>query len=155
LRECNTNARKWRLWVSHHYRRNGKIDPPLQGGRFAVKIGNAVTNWRALMNNIFVLRKRAMAFILTLALAGCGPKISPENFDKIVKGMKEDHVAKILGIASESRNSAVKVEGTTFTSTQSKWRNDKGTIVVLFQDGEVQAKHYYAPGAEPAPERRY
>jgi hypothetical protein len=106
------------------------------------------------MKIFFSTHTLAVAFTVAFALAACGPKISPENFDKIVKGMKEDQVAKILGIASESRNSAVKVEGTTFTSTQSKWRNDKGTIVVLFQDGEVQAKHYYAPGAEPAPERR-
>ena len=56
--------------------------------------------------------------------------------------------------ASESRSSAVKVEETVFTSTESKWRNDKGTIVVLFLNGEVQRKIFYEPGAEPPPVTR-
>ena len=43
----------------------------------------------------------------------------------------------------------------TYTSTQSKWRSDKGTIIVLFQNGEVQSKEYFPPGTEPAPQRRY
>jgi hypothetical protein len=92
--------------------------------------------------------------ILPLALTACGAKISAENYDKIVNGMAEDKVAGILGIASESRNASMTIEGTTFTSTESKWRSDKGTIVVYFQNGEVRDKQYYAPGTEPAPARR-
>jgi len=95
------------------------------------------------------------ALFLILALCACGAKVSAENYDKIVKGMTEDKVAGILGIASEARNSSAKIEGMTFTSTESKWRSDKGTIVVFFQNGEVQDKHYFAPGTEPAPERRH
>ena len=100
------------------------------------------------------LRAFGTGLLLTVALCACGSKVTAENYDKIVKGMKEDKVASILGIASESRNSAVKFEGTTFTSTQSKWRSDKGTIVVLFQNGEVQDKEYFPPGTEPPPQRR-
>ena len=44
--------------------------------------------------------------LMTLALCACGSKVSAENYDKIVKGMKEDKVNSILGIASESRNSS-------------------------------------------------
>ena len=98
-----------------------------------------------------VSRAALVAIAVVLMLAGCGPKVSRANFDKINEGMKEDQVQAILGIASESRSSAVKVEETVFTSTESKWRNDKGTIVVLFLNGEVQQKIFYEPGAEPPP----
>ena len=91
----------------------------------------------------------ALAFMLILA--GCGPKVSHANFDKINEGMKESQVQAILGVGSESRSSAVKVEDTVFTSTETKWRNDKGTIVVLFLNGEVQQKIFYEPGQEPPP----
>ena len=100
------------------------------------------------------LRMVAALVVLTLALAGCGPKVSRDNYDKITDGMKEEQVKSILGVASESRSSAVKVEDTVFTSTQSKWRNDKGTIVVVFLNGEMQRKHFYEPGTEPPPVRR-
>ena len=91
------------------------------------------------------------ALALVLILAGCGPNVSHANYDKISEGMKEDQVKAILGVGTESRSSAVKVEDTVFTSTQTKWRNDKGTIVVLFLNGEVQQKIFYEPGAEPPP----
>ena len=92
---------------------------------------------------------------MALALCACGSKVSAENYDKIVRGMQEDKVNSILGIASESRNSSAKIDGVTYTSTQSKWRSDKGTIIVLFQNGDVQSKEYFPPGTEPAPQRRY
>jgi len=91
------------------------------------------------------------ALALVLMLAACGPNVSRANYDKISEGMKEDQVKAILGVATESRSSAVKAEDTVFTSTQTKWRNDKGTIVVLFLNGEVQQKIFYEPGAEPPP----
>jgi hypothetical protein len=94
------------------------------------------------------------ALCMALALSACGSKVSEANYDKITNGMTEDQVGKILGIASESRNSSVQVEGKTYTSTQSKWRSDMGTIFVHFENGEMRSKHYYPPGAEPAPERR-
>ena len=106
------------------------------------------------MSPAFLARALPALLALSLALAGCGPKVSQENYDKITDGMKEEHVQKILGVASESRSSAVKVEDTVFTSTQTKWRNDKGTIVVLFLNGEVQQKIFYEPGKEPPPQRR-
>ena len=107
------------------------------------------------MTPFFASRAFWTTLFLAFVLCACGPKVSAENYDKIVKGLKEEEVARILGIASESRNAAITVEGATFTSTQSKWRNDKGTIVVYFQNGEVDSKHYFAPGTEPAAARRY
>ncbi len=89
------------------------------------------------MKNISASRALASALFLMLALYGCGPKVSAENYDRITNGMQEDKVSSILGIASESRNATAGVEGQTFTSMQSKWRNDKGTIVVVFLNGEV------------------
>jgi len=94
------------------------------------------------------------ALASVLILAGCSPKVSHANFDKINEGMKEAQVQDILGIGSESRSSAVKVEDTVFTSTETKWRNDKGTIIVLFLNGEVQQKIFYEPGEEPPPRPR-
>jgi uncharacterized lipoprotein len=96
----------------------------------------------------------AAALLLVATLAACGSKVNEQNYDKITVGMKEAEVGKILGIASESRSTAVKVDEV-YTSTQSKWRGDKGTIVVVFLNGEVQSKMHYPPGAEPAPEKRY
>ena len=92
--------------------------------------------------------------IVTALLAACSSNVNEANYDKITTGMKEDQVGKILGIASESRSSSMKVGDDTFTSTQSRWRGDKGTIVVVFFNGEVQSKIYYPPGEEPKPERR-
>jgi hypothetical protein len=101
------------------------------------------------------MNRAAGALLLAVLLAACGPNVSQANYDQITDGMKEEQVGKILGVASESRNSTVRVQGENFTSTVSRWRNDKGTIVVEFANGEVRRKIYYPPGAEPAPERRY
>ncbi len=106
------------------------------------------------MKYISVAYVFSSALFLLLALYGCGPKVSAENYDSNVNGMKEDQVTRILGIPSESRNASARVEDATFTSTQSDWRNDKGTIIVVFLNEEVQSKHYYAPGTEPAAQRR-
>lgn len=100
-----------------------------------------------------MIRAAAVLFLAAM-LAACGSKVSEENYDKITVGMKEAEVGRILGVASESRSTSVKVDEV-FTSTQSKWRGDKGTIVVVFFNGEVQSKMHYPPGAEPAPEKRY
>jgi len=81
----------------------------------------------------------AAAMFLAAAIAGYGAKISAENYDKIANGMQEDRVAGILGIPSESRNTTVKLQEGTFTSTISKWRNDKGTILVEFLNGDETA----------------
>ena len=86
--------------------------------------------------------------------AGCGPRITAENYQRITTGMSEGKVGDLLGMPSESRNMTVRVQDTAFTNTQSTWRNDKGTIVVVFLNGEVQSKVYYRPGEEPRPERR-
>ena len=88
--------------------------------------------------------------LLSAALSACGSKVSMENYDKIAEDMKEEEVTRILGIPSESRSTTAE----TYTSTQSKWRGDKGTIVVMFLNSEVQKKRFYPPGAEPAPEPR-
>jgi hypothetical protein len=104
---------------------------------------------------LMTVNRAASALVIAALLTACGPNVSQVNYDKITDGMKEEQVGKILGTASESRNTTVRVQGENFTSTVSKWRNDKGTILVEFANGEVQRKSYYPPGAEPAPERRY
>jgi hypothetical protein len=104
------------------------------------------------VKNNFAPRTLAAALAIAVALSGCGPKVSRENYDKIASGMKEDQVSSILGIASESRSTTVKLPES-FTSTISKWRNDKGTILVEFLNGEVQSKRFFPPGTEPAPVR--
>ena len=88
------------------------------------------------------------------APAACSSKVTEANYTKITDGMKEAQVATILGIASESRNTTVKVQDENYTSTQSKWRGDKGTIVVFSLNGEMQDKRFYGPGEEPKAERR-
>ena len=98
--------------------------------------------------------RRLAVVALAFTLAACSPKVSVQNYDKIKEGMTEDQVKAILGVGSESRSQAVKVEGTVFTSTQTLWRNDKGTIVVLFLNGEVQQKIFHEPGQEPPPPER-
>lgn len=100
-----------------------------------------------------VARAVVSALAFALLLAGCESKVTQANYDRITEGMKEEQVQKILGIGSESRSQSMRIEDTVFTSTQTKWRGDKGTIVVLFLNGEVQQKIFYPPGAEPPPER--
>lgn len=106
------------------------------------------------MRPAYALRAALAALACLVVLAACGPNVSRANYDKIQEGMKEEQVKKILGIPSESRSQAMKVEDTVFTSTQTKWRNDKGTIVVLFLNEEVQEKTFYEPGTEPPPTPR-
>lgn len=100
------------------------------------------------------MRAAVVSLALVLVLAGCGPDVNRANFDRISEGMQEHQVRSILGAATETRRSAVKVEDTVFTSTQTKWRNHKGTIVVLFLNGEVRQKIFHEPGAEPLPAPR-
>jgi outer membrane biogenesis lipoprotein LolB len=92
-----------------------------------------------------------VAILALVLLAACSSKVNRTNFDKINEGMKEDQVKAILGMASESRVSAAKVDDVEYTSTQTKWRGDKGTIVVVFFNGEVQQKIFFEPGTEPPP----
>lgn len=113
------------------------------------------TRGRSSMPSVSARAARVAALVLAAAVSGCGPKVSAENYDKIANGMKEDRVAGILGIASESRNATVKLPEGTFTSTLSKWRNDKGTILVEFLNSEVQSKQYFPPGTEPKASRHY
>jgi len=101
------------------------------------------------------LTRTGIALLLAAALVACSSKVSETNFDRIANGMKEEQVASLLGVASEARNTTVKIQGETYTSTQSKWRGDKGTIMVVFLNGEVQDKRFYGPGEEPKAERRY
>jgi hypothetical protein len=125
--------------------------------RFAARIANAAikTSAGSSMRRMSAWAALAAALALAAAASGCGPKVSAENYDKIANGMKEDRVAGILAIASESRNTTVKVPEGTFTSTISKLRNDKGTILVEFLNGEVQSKQYFPPGTEPKSSRNY
>ena len=101
-----------------------------------------------------VLSRVLLAAACAAALAACGPRISAENYERIAKGMSEQKVGDILGMPSESRNTTVRAQDANFTSTQSTWRNDKGTVVVVFFNGEVQSKEYFRPGEEPPPNRR-
>jgi hypothetical protein len=99
------------------------------------------------------LTRATAALLIAVALAACSSKVTEENYEKIVPGMKEEEVRKILGLPSESRSTAVKLDEV-YTSTQTKWTGDQGTIVVLFFNGEVQSKMHYPPGVKPETPRR-
>ncbi|MGP8051481.1 MAG: outer membrane protein assembly factor BamE [Desulfobaccales bacterium] len=88
---------------------------------------------------------RLVLVVLVIAgLAGCGSKISKQNFDQIKLGMTQEEVQGILGPPSEASG----VEIPVFSGTMSKWTQGDTIITVQFVNGKVVAKEFSQPGAK-------
>ena len=74
------------------------------------------------------------ASVLALGLAGCGSKITKDNYDKIKVGMTEDEVKDILGEPTKAVSGGIAglVGGGVMT-----WEDGQKSIVVTFANGKV------------------
>ena len=82
---------------------------------------------------------RALALVaLLFALAGCGSKVTEENFSRIEDGMTEQQVFEILGKPTETSSmGALGVSG-----SSAVWSEDGARISVQFVNGKVRLKQF-------------
>jgi len=64
-----------------------------------------------------------------LCLAGCGSKITRDNFDKIKTGMSRSDVEAILGSPTKTLGDEKKAIAV--------WKDDENQIKVAYEDGKV------------------
>ena len=87
-------------------------------------------------------RSRFLSYLfaaaLALSLAGCGSKITQDNFAKIHQGMTKQEVVDLLGQPTDS--SSVHVLGLSVSS--SSWTGKHARITVHFVDGKVRLKSF-------------
>lgn len=85
------------------------------------------------------VRRIGTAVLLASALlAGCGSKITQENFDKIQTGMSREDVKAILGEPTESSGVSIG----TISGDSWVWKKDGTVITIQFVGGKVLAKQF-------------
>lgn len=84
------------------------------------------------------LSRLLVAAALALALAGCGSKITQDNFAKIHEGMTKEQVVDLLGKPTDS--SSMHVLG--LSGSSDTWADKHARIVVHFVDGKVRLKSF-------------
>ncbi len=78
------------------------------------------------------------ALLVSGLLAGCGSKVTQENFDKIQAGMSREEVKSILGEPTESSGIGVgAISGDAWI-----WKADGTVITIQFLGGKVLAKQF-------------
>lgn len=85
-----------------------------------------------------VRRVGALVLVLLLCLAGCGSKITQENFDKVQVGMSQDEVTAILGKPTESSS----VSFGALSGGSWVWKTNGTMITIQFANGKVLAKQF-------------
>src|SRR5262245_12458469 len=93
-----------------------------------------------------LLGRLTICCFLAAGLAGCGSKITKENFGKIKEGMTLDEVEKVLGSGTHQSGAgidavgggqAIAVGGGGKTEVYT-WESDKKKIIIYFQGGKVK-----------------
>jgi len=79
------------------------------------------------------------AFALSM-VAGCGSKVSKDNYDKIANGMSQEEVERILGKGTQQAGAAGAVGSLAGSGKILSWTDGEKTITVTFANGEVFAK---------------
>jgi hypothetical protein len=85
-----------------------------------------------------VRRAGALALVLLVWLAGCGSKITQENFDQVHTGMSQDEVTAILGKPTESSS----VSFGALSGGSWIWKKNGAMIAIQFANGKVLAKQF-------------
>ncbi len=85
-----------------------------------------------------VRRAGAAVLLASALLAGCGSKITQENFDKIQAGMSREDVKAILGEPTELSGVGVG----TISGDSWVWKKDGTVITIQFVGGKVLAKQF-------------
>ena len=75
--------------------------------------------------------------VLTATIAGCGSKVTKDNFDKIKVGMTEKEVTDILGEGKEKAGVGISVPGVNASMKVMVWTDGDKTITVNFMNGKV------------------
>ncbi|MBS0337163.1 MAG: outer membrane protein assembly factor BamE [Proteobacteria bacterium] len=82
------------------------------------------------------LARFALPVLFALALAACGSKVTPENYERIKDGMSQEEVTAILGPPAET--SSLTILG--ISGTSSSWTGGDLTVTIQFVDGKVRIK---------------
>lgn len=86
---------------------------------------------------------------LALTLAGCEPKLTRENYDRIEEGMTVAQVEAILGKGKEQDSGGFGITSAGIIDHSSSrrssqrvfvWEEDGATVVITFTDGVVTSK---------------
>ena len=76
--------------------------------------------------------------LLCLALVACGPRVSQENYEKIINDMSTSEVNHILGEPTEVSSFAIG----SLSATTAKWVGKTHTITITFANEKVKMKSY-------------
>ncbi len=79
-----------------------------------------------------------LALILSVALLGCGSKLTQENFDKVQNGMSMEQVKSILGEPTETKSVGVGL----FSGISATWKDKKTLINIQFVNDKVALKTF-------------
>jgi len=79
-----------------------------------------------------------LALILSVALLGCGSKLTQENFDKVQNGMNMEQVKSILGEPTETKSVGVGP----FSGISATWKDKKILINIQFVNDKVALKTF-------------
>ena len=92
------------------------------------------------MKTGYVLSALLISALLVTMLAGCGSKISKDNFDKIKTGMTLSEVEGLLGKGTKAAGGAIDLGAITGSGDVYTWEEEGKKITVTFKDDKMIAK---------------
>jgi len=81
-----------------------------------------------------------LAGMSMMMMAGCGSKVTKDNFDSIKDGMAMDEVVKILGEGTKQAGGSLSIGGVDLSGDIYVWEDGGKKITVSFKDGKVVGK---------------
>jgi SmpA/OmlA family protein len=79
----------------------------------------------------------ALVSLLCLALSGCGPKLTPQNLDKVKVGMSTAQVKDLLGEPNRVDTTSLPLLGTV---TRYFYRTDSSEVTLVFRNDTLRVK---------------
>lgn len=91
-----------------------------------------------MFRSTFTRRAAVFAIGCTLLLAGCGSKVTKDNFAKVKAGMTQQQVQDILGKGEVSEGTAASLPGIGSISAKKEvWTDGSKTITVVYANDKV------------------